>query len=109
MALIEGLARRVIQCRTATGFHTTLAVPQTDQLHAGLDWDKKSALAFFWSRRPTSTSNYIYIYSRRTCIGPIVRRPTGKMPGMPDYQSSPDSMPRQIEAVIKAKGAPTKY
>ncbi len=29
---------------------------------AGLDWDKKSALAFFWSRRPTSTSNYIYIY-----------------------------------------------
>ncbi len=39
-------------------------------LQAGLDWDKKSALAFFWSRRPTSTSNYIYIYSRRTCTGP---------------------------------------
>ncbi len=34
---------------------------------------------------------YIYIYSRRTCTGPIVRRPTGKMPGMPDYQSSPGS------------------
>ncbi len=33
----------------------------------------------------------IYIYSRRTCTGPIVRRPTGKMPGMPDYQSSPGS------------------
>ncbi len=31
----------------------------------------------------------LYIYSRRTCTGPIVRRPTGKMPGMPDYQSSP--------------------
>ncbi len=33
-------------------------------LQAGLDWDKKSALAFFWSRRPTSTSNYIYIFKK---------------------------------------------
>ncbi len=35
----------------------------TDIWQPGLDWDKKkSALAFFWSRRPTTTSNYIYIY-----------------------------------------------
>ncbi len=44
-------------------------------LDPGLDWDKKSAMAFFWSRWPTSTSNYIYniyiyIYSRRTCTDP---------------------------------------
>ncbi len=70
----------------------TLHLKTKEWRHAGLDWDIKSALAFFRSRRPTTTSNYTYIYSRSTCTGPIVRRPTGKMPGMPDYQSSPGDM-----------------
>ncbi len=63
----------------------------------GLDWDKKSALAFFWSRWPTTTSNYIYIYIFKKNI----YRPTGKMPGMPDYHSSPD---RDAESRVKSHG-----